>query len=109
MALESFNRKLCGVMIDGQIGADLTVVETQVLMDAGVDLNTEPTLWNAFRRIGPVSRFDHHVRRGDERPTYPERGILYAALDVPTARSSANSPGSIPCSRRPAKYTATRW
>lgn len=44
-----------------------------------------PTLWNAFRHIGPVSRFDHHMRRGDERPTYQERGILYAALDVPTA------------------------
>ena len=28
-------------MIDGQTGAELTVMETQVLMDAGVDLNTE--------------------------------------------------------------------
>ena len=44
-----------------------------------------PTLWNAFRHIGPVSRFDHHVRSADERPTYQERGILYAALDMPTA------------------------
>ena len=44
-----------------------------------------PTLWNAFRQVGPVSRFDHHVRRGDERPTYQDRGILYAAADMPTA------------------------
>lgn len=44
-----------------------------------------PTLWNAFRHIGPVSRFDHHVRSDDERPTFQERGILYAALDMPTA------------------------
>ena len=28
-------------MIDGQTGAELTVLETQVLTDAGVDLNTE--------------------------------------------------------------------
>ena len=44
-----------------------------------------PTLWNAFRYVGPVSRFDHHVRSGDERPTYQDRGVLYAALDLPTA------------------------
>lgn len=44
-----------------------------------------PTLWNAFRHIGPVSRFDHHMRSGDERPTYQDRGILYAAMDLPTA------------------------
>jgi len=44
-----------------------------------------PTLWNAFRHIGPVSRFDHHTHSGDERPTYQDRGILYAAGDMPTA------------------------
>ena len=44
-----------------------------------------PTLWNAFRHIGPVSRFDHHARSRDERPTYQDRGILYAAADMPTA------------------------
>ncbi len=44
-----------------------------------------PTLWNAFRHYGPLSRFDHHLvdRRGD--PSFQERGILYAAADVPTA------------------------
>ncbi len=44
-----------------------------------------PTLWNAFRRYGPLSRFDHHVidDRGD--PFQQNRGILYAATDLPTA------------------------
>ncbi len=42
-------------------------------------------LWNIFRRYGPLSRFDHHLAddRGD--PFSQERGILYAAADVPTA------------------------
>lgn len=44
-----------------------------------------PTLWNAFRHIGPVSRFDHHARSADDRPTDQSRGILYAAADMPTA------------------------
>jgi hypothetical protein len=44
-----------------------------------------PTLWNSFRHIGPLSRFDHHEidSRGD--PCDQDRGILYAAMDVPTA------------------------
>ena len=44
-----------------------------------------PTHWNAFRRFGPLSRFDHHLpdRQGD--PVRQSRGILYAATDVATA------------------------
>jgi len=44
-----------------------------------------PTLWNTFRRFGPLSRFDHHLvdDRGD--PLLQDRGILYATTDVPTA------------------------
>ena len=44
-----------------------------------------PTLWNAFRHIGPLSRFDHHLPRSSGRPSLQARGILYAATDVPTA------------------------
>ena len=44
-----------------------------------------PTLWNAFRHSGPLSRFDHHLAgsTGDLSPQ--ARGILYAATDVPTS------------------------
>lgn len=42
-----------------------------------------PTLWNTFRHVGPLSRFDHH-RVLDGRGTQP-RGTLYAATDIPTA------------------------
>lgn len=44
-----------------------------------------PILWNGFRDYGPLSRFDHHLpdERGD--PIAQDRGILYAATDVPTA------------------------
>ena len=44
-----------------------------------------PTLWNAFRHIGPLSRFDHHLAGSRGEPTFQARGILYAAADVPTA------------------------
>ena len=45
-----------------------------------------PTLWNAFRRFGPLtSRFDHHETDADGAPRPQERAILYAALDVPSA------------------------
>ena len=45
-----------------------------------------PTLWNTFRYIGPLSRFDQHLAsdRGG-RPSFQARGILYAATDVPAA------------------------
>ena len=43
-----------------------------------------PTLWNAFRHVGPLSRFDHH-RLGVDGPTAQPRGTLYAAADIPTA------------------------
>ncbi len=44
-----------------------------------------PTYWNAFRHYGPLSRFDHHLvdKTGDA--FLQERGIIYAATDVPTA------------------------
>ena len=45
-----------------------------------------PTLWNAFRHVGPLSRFDHHHRLGpDDGRTAQPKGTLYAAADVPTA------------------------
>ncbi len=39
-----------------------------------------PTVWNAFRRFGPVAtaRFDHHL----EPPALQARGVLYAAESV---------------------------
>ena len=43
-----------------------------------------PTLWNAFRHVGPLSRFDHH-RLGLDGRTDQSRGTLYAATDIPTA------------------------
>ena len=43
-----------------------------------------PTLWNAFRHVGPLSRFDHHRLDLDRRTAQP-RGTLYAAADIPTA------------------------
>ena len=44
-----------------------------------------PTQWNAFRHYGPLSRFDHHhAGRGGD-PYLQDRGVLYAAADVPTA------------------------
>ena len=43
-----------------------------------------PTLWNAFRHVGPLSRFDHHHRGADGLAAQP-RGTLYAAADIPTA------------------------
>ena len=42
-----------------------------------------PTLWNAFRHIGPLSRFDHHLGLGGD--AAKPRGTLYAAADIPTA------------------------
>ena len=42
-----------------------------------------PTLWNAFRHVGPLSRFDHHLGLG--RDAAEPRGTLYAAADIPTA------------------------
>lgn len=44
-----------------------------------------PTNWNTFRYFGPLSRFDHQVADEQKRPTLQERGILYAAGDIPTA------------------------
>lgn len=43
-----------------------------------------PTLWNTFRHVGPLSRFDHH-RSGLDSPASEHRGTLYAAADIPTA------------------------
>lgn len=43
-----------------------------------------PTLWNTFRHVGPLSRFDHHGR-GLDSPAAEPRGTLYAATDIPTA------------------------
>ena len=42
-----------------------------------------PTLWNAFRHVGPLSRFDHHLGLGSD--AAEPRGTLYAAADIPTA------------------------
>ena len=42
-----------------------------------------PTVWNAFRHVGPLSRFDHH-RLGLDGRTAQTKGILYAAADIPT-------------------------
>ena len=42
-----------------------------------------PTLWNAFRHVGPLSRFDHHL--GVDESAGQPRGTLYAAADIPTA------------------------
>lgn len=44
-----------------------------------------PTTWRAFRRFGPVSRFDHQVRDAEGLPQIQDRAVLYAAGDVPTA------------------------
>ena len=44
-----------------------------------------PTLWNTFRQFGPLSRFDHHLANEHDEPFLQDRGILYAASDVPTA------------------------
>lgn len=44
-----------------------------------------PTLWNAFRHVGPLARFDHHNRLDLDSRTAQPRGTLYAAADVPTA------------------------
>lgn len=44
-----------------------------------------PTLWNRFRYYGPLSRFDHHLVDDHGDPWLQERGILYAATDIPTA------------------------
>jgi hypothetical protein len=44
-----------------------------------------PTLWNTFRYYGPLSRFDHHLVDDHGDPFLQERGIFYAAADVPTA------------------------
>ena len=42
-----------------------------------------PTLWNAFRHVGPLSRFDHHLGLGSD--AAEPRGTLYVAADIPTA------------------------
>lgn len=44
-----------------------------------------PTLWNSFRRYGPLSRFDHHLTDEDNNARQQARGVLYAATDIPTA------------------------
>ena len=44
-----------------------------------------PTLWNTFRQFGPLSRFDHHLTNEKNEPFLQNRGILYAASDIPTA------------------------
>ena len=44
-----------------------------------------PTRWNTFRYYGPLSRFDHHLVDDHGDPFLQERGIFYAATDVPTA------------------------
>lgn len=43
-----------------------------------------PTLWNSFRRYGPLSRFDHHLTDEDNNAQQQDRGVLYAATDIPT-------------------------
>ena len=43
-----------------------------------------PTLWNSFRHVGPLSRFDHHNRLDADSQTAQPRGMLYAAADIPT-------------------------
>lgn len=44
-----------------------------------------PTLWNQFRHFGPLSRFDHHYTNDHNEAQIQERGVLYAASDLPTA------------------------
>ena len=44
-----------------------------------------PTLWNTFRHVGPLSRFDHH-RLGLDGRTAQTTGILYATADIPTSQ-----------------------
>ncbi len=44
-----------------------------------------PTLWNQFRRYGPLSRFDHHQFNADGEPGFQQRGVLYAAGDFATS------------------------
>jgi len=42
-----------------------------------------PGTWDGFRRFGPTTaRFDHHLPPPHD---HPDRGILYAAIDVTTA------------------------
>lgn len=44
-----------------------------------------PTRWDDFRYYGPIARFDHQQRDGMGRACEQARGILYFALDIPTA------------------------
>lgn len=45
-----------------------------------------PTAWHQLRTFGPLSRFDHHRRDASGHPFEQEdRGVLYAATDIPTA------------------------
>jgi hypothetical protein len=45
-----------------------------------------PTLWNAFRYFGPTaSRFDHQEPDQAGNACEQKRGMLYLALDIPTA------------------------
>lgn len=44
-----------------------------------------PTLWNQFRQFGPLSRFDHQLFDEENEPYSQDRGVLYAACDLPTA------------------------
>lgn len=49
-----------------------------------------PTLWNAFRYFGPTaSRFDHQERDAAGNAFEQNRGMLYLALDIPTALAEA--------------------
>ena len=41
-------------------------------------------MWNSFRCYGPLFRFDHHLVDDYGDPCLQERGIFYAATDVPT-------------------------
>ncbi len=46
---------------------------------------SHPTLWQAFRRFGPLGgRFDHHLPDAAGKPRFQRRGIYYAALDLIT-------------------------
>lgn len=44
-----------------------------------------PTLWNTFRNFVPLSRFDHHLLDDNGDAHLQDRGVLYAATDIPTA------------------------
>ena len=49
-----------------------------------------PTEWPDFRYFGPtIARFDHQERDSTGRAHVQTRGILYLALDVPTALAEA--------------------